>query len=380
MGYWGPNLLRAAAELEDVALATVCDLDRERLGLARRRDPRVTVTTRVDDILQDDSIDGVLIASPIGTHHDLALRSLRAGKHVFVEKPMAQTSEQCRDLIGCATELGLTLMPGHTFLYSPAVVAIKEMLDRQALGEIYFVTATRVNLGIHQNGSNVIQDLGPHDFSILQYWMGPPLFVRAIGRDSIVGGEWDVCFIDVGYPTGTLVRVELSWLAPNKLRRTVLAGRKGMVVYDDTSTDPIRVYDCGVEVVDAEEFGAHRMSYRTGDTISPRVSGDEPLRAEIADFARAIRTGAPPRSDMHLGLEVVRMVEAAELSMRHSGSAIPLNLPAGEQRVKPDRRRSSHGMPWFAGPTTLPSASEPVAPVSVEPADTEPDARAGSYR
>jgi predicted dehydrogenase len=353
LGYWGPNLLRAAGDLEDVELAVVCDLDPERLALARRRDPRVRTTTRLEDILEDASIDGVMIASPIGTHHELALRCLRAGKHVFVEKPMAQTSEECLDLIGCATEQDLILMPGHTFLYSPPVVAIKDLLDRHALGEIYFITSTRVNLGIHQNGSNDIQDLAPHDFSILQYWMGSPLFVRAIGRDSVVRGEWDICFVDVGYPTGTLVRVELSWLAPNKLRRTVLAGRKAMVVYDDTSTDPIRIHDCGVEVVDGESFGAHRMSYRTGDIISPRVATDEPLALEIADFARAIRTGTPPRSDMHLGMEVVRMVEAAEMSLRHSGSAIPLNLPAGEQRVQPDRRLSHHGMPWFDGPTTL---------------------------
>jgi predicted dehydrogenase len=372
LGYWGPNLLRAAAELDDVVVATVCDLEPTRLTAARRRDPRVATTTNVQDILDDSSIDGVLIATPIGTHHDLALRCLRAGKHVFVEQPMAQTSEQCLDLIECATAHERILMPGHTFLYSPAVVAIKSMLDHQALGEIYFVTATRVNLGIHQNGSNVIQDLGPHDFSILHYWLGAPLFVRAIGRDSIVRSEWDVCFVDLGYPTGTLVRVELSWLAPSKLRRTVLAGRKGMVVYDDTSSDPIKIHDCGVEVVNGQEFGAPRLSYRTGDIISPRVAGDEPLRLEIADFVRAVRSASPPRSDMHLGMEVVRMVEAAELSLHHSGSAIPLNLPSAEQRTEPDRRRTDHGMPWFDGPTTL-----APPPASIDRAHSAPDSTPG---
>jgi predicted dehydrogenase len=369
LGYWGPNLLRAAAELDGIVVATVCDLEPTRLTAARRRDPRVATTTNVQDILDDSSIDGVLIATPIGTHHDLALRCLRAGKHVFVEQPMAQTSEQCLDLIECATAHERILMPGHTFLYSPAVVAIKSMLDHQALGEIYFVTATRVNLGIHQNGSNVIQDLGPHDFSILHYWLGAPLFVRAIGRDSIVRSEWDVCFVDLGYPTGTLVRVELSWLAPSKLRRTVLAGRKGMVVYDDTSSDPIKIHDCGVN---GQEFGAPRLSYRTGDIISPRVAGDEPLRLEIADFVRAVRSASPPRSDMHLGMEVVRMVEAAELSLHHSGSAIPLNLPSAEQRTEPDRRRTDHGMPWFDGPTTL-----APPPASIDRAHSAPDSTPG---
>ncbi|HLJ03501.1 MAG TPA: Gfo/Idh/MocA family oxidoreductase [Solirubrobacteraceae bacterium] len=353
LGYWGPNLLRAAADLEDVELAAICDLDPERLAMQRRRNPYLKLTTDVDDLLQEDSLDGVLIASPAETHHELALRCLKGGKHVFVEKPMAQTTEQCLDLIGCAAERELILMPGHTFLYSPPVVAIKEILDRQDLGPIYFVTSTRVNLGIHRANSNVVQDLAPHDFSILQYWMGTPLFVRAIGRDSIVRSEWDVVFVDLGYPTGTLVRVELSWLAPSKIRRTVIAGRNAMLVYEDTSPEPIRIHDCSAEVVDGATIGAHRVSYRTGDILSPRLSAEEPLRAELADFAASIRTGEPPRSDMRLGMEVVRMVEAAELSLHRSGSAVPLNLPPGEQRMTPDRRRSNHGMPWFDGPTTL---------------------------
>ncbi|MDQ6606776.1 MAG: Gfo/Idh/MocA family oxidoreductase [Actinomycetota bacterium] len=370
LGYWGPNLLRAASDLEDVEIAVICDLDPERLALQQRRNPHVKITTRIEDILGDDSIDGVMLASPIKTHHELALRCLGAGKHAFVEKPMAQTSEQCLDLIGCAAEQDLILMPGHTFLYAPAVVAVKEVLDRQDLGEIYFVTSTRVNLGIHQSNSSVLQDLAPHDFSILHYWMGMPLFVRAIGRDSVVRGEWDVAFIDMGYPTGTLVRIELSWLAPTKLRRTVVAGRKGMLVYDDTSNEPIRIHDVGVEVVEPRNFGEHQMAYRTGDIISPRLATDEPLRMEIADFARAIRTGRAPRSDMQLGLDVVRMIEASEQSMRLGGAAIPLNLPPGERRRQPDRRQSSHGMPWFDGPTKLPGQPEKVAvpgALAVEP-------------
>ncbi len=377
LGYWGPNLLRAAADLEDVEISMICDLDPGRLALQQRRNPYVKVTTRFEDILADESIDGVLLASPITTHHELALRCLSAGKHVFVEKPMAQTSEQCLDLIGCAAEQDLILMPGHTFLYAPAVVAVKEVLDRQDLGEIYFVTSTRVNLGIHQSNSSVLQDLAPHDFSILHYWMGMPLFVRAIGRDSVVRGEWDVAFIDMGYPTGTLVRIELSWLAPTKLRRTVVAGRKGMLVYDDTSNEPIRIHDVGVEVVEPQNFGEHQMAYRTGDIISPRLATDEPLRMEIADFARAIRTGNAPRSDSNLGMDVVRMIEAAELSMTLGGAAVPLNLPPGERRRQPDRRQSSHGMPWFDGPTTLPDdALLTVAPHDFQAPASKPAVKA----
>jgi hypothetical protein len=180
-----------------------------------------------------------------------------------------------------------------------------------------------------------------------------PTFVRAIGRDSVVAGACDVAFIDMGYPTGTLVRVELSWLAPTKLRRTVLAGSAGMVVYDDTSDEQVKIYDYGVEVLAPLNFGEHRMAYRTGDIVSPHLAADEPLRLEIADFAHAIRSGQAPRSDMYGGLEVVRMVEAADTSMRHGGAAVPLSLPTDEERRTPDRRESSHGMPWFGQPTTV---------------------------
>lgn len=351
LGYWGPNLLRVASELEDVEVTMMCDIDDARLKRHARRHRHIAVTGEIDDVLRDESIEAVLIATPICTHYDIARRSLQAGKHVLVEKPMAQTTEQCVDLIGYATERKLVLMPGHTFIYSPPVVAVKEMLDRQELGEIYFITATRVNLGIHKSDSSVIYDLAPHDFSILRYWLGQPMFVRAIGRDSVVAGVWDVAFIDLGYSTGTLVRVELSWLAPTKLRRTVVAGRTGMVVYDDTANEQLRVYDSGIDLVEPLNFGEHQLAYRTGDVVSPRLPSDEPLRLELEDFLAAIRLGHAPRSNMYVGLDVVRMVESAELSMRRMGAPVPINLNAGEKRRTVDRRQTQYGMPWFAGPT-----------------------------
>ncbi|GAC1434225.1 MAG: Gfo/Idh/MocA family oxidoreductase [Solirubrobacteraceae bacterium] len=365
LGYWGPNLLRVASELENVEVVRMCDLNTERLATYSRRHPHIGVTTEIEDILSDPTIDGVMIASPIHTHYALAARCLQAGKHTFVEKPLAQSAAQCADLIACATERELVLMPGHTFLYAPAVVAVKEMLDRNALGELYFITSTRVNLGIHQSDVSVIFDLAPHDFSILHYWLGKPRFVRAIGRDSVEPGVWDVAFIDLGYSTGTLVRVELSWLAPTKLRRTVLAGRQGMVVYDDTSNEQLRVFDYGVEELEPSNFGEHRMAYRTGDVVSPHLSADEPLRVELADFINSIRTGEQPRSDMYLGLDIVQMVEAAELSMRHNGSPVPFDVPESEQRRTVDRRQSGRGMPWFDGPTVLPRTTPEPEPVAI---------------
>jgi predicted dehydrogenase len=343
LGYWGPNLLRAAGDLVDLEVTTLCDVDVDRLAQHGRRHPHVRLTQCFDDVLADDSLDGVVIATPIATHHSLTKAALEAGKHVLVEKPMASNTEACEDLIEVANAQDRILMPGHTFLYSPPVLAVKKMLDQEQLGDVYFVTSTRVNLGIHRSDASVIEDLGPHDFSILRYWLGRPSSVRAVARDSIVPGTWDVAFIDLVYPSGTLVRLELSWLAPTKLRRTVLAGRKAMVVYDDTSNEQVRVYDCGVDIVEPQNFGEHQLSYRLGDVISPRLDNAEPLRLELADFASAIRSGAQPRSNMHLGLDVVRMVDAAELSLRHNGAPVALDASPEERRQMPDRRRNGKG-------------------------------------
>ena len=345
LGYWGPNLVRAASELEDTVVHTLCDSDADRLAQQARRYPHAELTQDLDAVLANPEIDAVLLATPISSHHKLAKKVLEADKHVFVEKPLAVTAEECRDLIATADDRGLVLMPGHTFLYSPPVVKIREMLAADELGELFFVTSTRVNLGIHQSDSSVIRDLAPHDFSILHYWLGAPSFVRAIARDSIVPGTMDVAFIDLGYSNGTLVRIELSWLAPTKLRRTVLAGRRKMVVYDDMSGEPLRVFDRGVDVIEPQSFGEHQLAYRVGDVLSPRLDVDEPLRVEIADFVGAIREDREPRSSAQVGLDVVRMVEAAEMSLHYNGAPVALDTPNDDRRRSPDRRRSQSGMP-----------------------------------
>jgi predicted dehydrogenase len=359
LGYWGPNLLRAAGDLDDLEITFLCDVDAARLERQRKRYPYTRRTRRFEDMLEDDSLDGVIVATPIGTHRNLVQRALEAGKHVLVEKPMSATASDAREMVALALRRDLTLMPGHTFLYSPPVVKIKELLDSGQLGDLYFVTSTRVNLGIHRSDASVIADLAPHDFSILHYWMGSPLSIRAVARDSVVPGTWDVAFIDLCYPSGTLVRVEISWLAPTKLRRTVLAGSHAMVVYDDTSSEQVRVFDRGVDVVEPRNFGEHQLSYRVGDIVSPRIDTDEPVRVELADFAHSIRTRQQPRSHMLLGLDVVKMVEAAELSLRHNGATVHLNAPAHERRRTPDRRsngRVIHPVPaaprFVLGPTS----------------------------
>jgi predicted dehydrogenase len=345
LGYWGPNLVRCAVELENAEVKAICDRDSAALAKLAKRYPGIGGTSDLDRLLDDPEIDGILIATPVSTHHEIAKRCLLAGKHVMVEKPLANTLEECEELLALAQERDLVLMPGHTFLYSPPVMKVKELLDTRQLGELRFGTSSRVNLGIHQSDVSVVKDLAPHDFSILLYWLGKPEFVRAIGRAAIVPGTIDVVFIDLGFPGGCLVHLELSWLAPTKLRRTVLVGSEKMVVYEDTSNEQVRIFDHGVDVMDPQTFGEHQLSYRSGDILSPRIAPDEPLRLEVEDFAEAIRTGAAPRSNAELGLQVVRLIEATELSLEYNSAPVSLEPAVDGRRAVPDRRRSTDGMP-----------------------------------
>jgi predicted dehydrogenase len=214
-------------------------------------------------------------------------------------------------------------MCGHTLLYSPAVRAVRRMLETGALGTVYFISASRVNLGLHRPDISVIWDLGAHDFSILLHWLGEmPCSVRAVGRDSIVRGIADVAFVALSFPSGIVANVELSWLAPTKLRRTVVVGSEKMVVYDDGSTEPIRVFDHGVVYQDPESFGQYHLAYRTGDIVSPRLDSCEPLYVQFDDFATAIRTGDSMRYHITLARNVVRITEAADRSLLAGGEQI----------------------------------------------------------
>jgi predicted dehydrogenase len=317
LGYWGPNLVRVLHDVPEALVVAACDLDERRLTAIGRRFPGIRLTSSFEQILADDGINAVAIATSVSTHYPLALAALEAGKHVFVEKPMASSSADAEHLCGIADQHGLTLMPGHTFLYSPPVNVVKELIDSGALGEIYFVSSSRVNLGLHQSDVSVIWDLGPHDFSILRYWLGEsPVQVAAMGRACIVAGTPDVAFVNLGYPSGAIAHVELSWLAPSKLRRTAVVGSEKMVVYDDTSNEPVRIFDSGVSLPDPETFGEYKLTYRTGDIVSPAIAPVEPLRLELSDFCRAVISGIPARSDATLGLEVVRTIEAVERSLQ----------------------------------------------------------------
>jgi predicted dehydrogenase len=329
LGYWGPNLLRVLFELPDVHVKWVCDADVDRLTHIAQRYPSVQATSSVDEILEDPAVDAVVIATPVFTHFDLASRSLRAGKHTFVEKPLAASSAEADELLDLAAENDLALMCGHTFIYSPAVRAVKQYIESGELGDIYFISSNRVNLGLHQRDVSVIWDLGPHDFSILLYWLDEmPEWVGAFGRASVVKGIPDVAFIDLSFSSGVVAHVELSWLAPSKLRRTVIVGSKKMIVYDDTSNEPVRVFDSGVTYEDPETFGEFQLSYRTGDILSPRLDTVEPLAAEMADFLEGIRSGKAPESSAQLARDVVQLIEASEMSLEERGAPAVVNATA----------------------------------------------------
>lgn len=320
LGYWGPNLVRNFHELPEADVVAVCDQRVEALDRIGRRYPAVHRTQRLEDVLEDADVDAVAIATPVRSHFELASAALAAGKHVFVEKPLAASSDEAHELIVQAEQAGRVLMPGHTFLYSPPVNKIRALIRSGELGQIYFVSTSRVNLGLHQADVSVAWDLGPHDFSILRYWLDEtPTHVSALSRGCVMPNTPDVAFINLEFASGTIAHVELSWLAPSKLRRTTVVGSEKMVVYDDTSNEPVRVFDSGVLLPDPETFGEYQLSYRTGDVVSPHLDPAEPLLVELRDFCGAILDGTEPRSSGQLGLDVVRMIEAVDVSLDHGG-------------------------------------------------------------
>jgi predicted dehydrogenase len=334
LGYWGPNLVRALNEVPEAEVSWICDLKTEALEKVGRRFPASRRTNELDEALSDPAVDAVAIATPVSTHHRIASAALHANKHVFVEKPLAASSQEARDLLGLADKRDLVVMPGHTFLYSPPVRTVSDLIASGELGEIYFISTSRVNLGLHQPDVSVAWDLGPHDFSILRYWLAEtPTHVSALSRGCIIPGTPDVAFINLEFASKAIAHVEISWLAPSKLRRTTIVGSRKMIVYDDTSAaEPVRIFDTGVMIKDPQSFGEYKLTYRTGDIVSPHIDAAEPLCLEMTDFCRAITDGVLPHSSGELGLEVVKMIEAVDASLKRDGSRIEVET-AGREAV-----------------------------------------------
>jgi predicted dehydrogenase len=302
-------------------LCCVCDADPERLRPVAARHPSARATTNVDDILGDPAIDAVYLATPVSTHYALARSALEQGKHVLIEKPLATRVDQAHELADLAAARGLTLMVGHTFVFSPPVRKIKELIDAGSIGPIYYVETTRVNLGLFQKDVSVLWDLGPHDLSILMYWLGEvPLQVSARGRSYLGEALEDVAFLTLEFPSGILAQLQISWLAPSKLRRTSIVGRQRMIVYDDLEpVEKVKIFDRGVDRQPAS-FGEFQLTYRSGDILSPRLDTTEPLYLECAHFLECIRTGRVPDASPRSGVDVVRVIQAAERSLRLGGA------------------------------------------------------------
>ena len=329
-GYWGPNLVRNTIERPELELAALCERDPARAEAFARRVPGVPVTDDLGAVLRDPAIDAVIVATPPRTHHPIVKAALDAGKHVLVEKPLATTAADARELVDLADARDLVLMPGHTFVYSPAVNKVRDLIRDDVVGEVYFVTSSRMNLGKYQP-DGVVCDLAPHDISILLYWLDQPIVeVVASARSVFQEGVPEAAFITLTFAGGTAANVQISWLSPRKIREMVVVGSRRMVQYDDTAADEsVRVYDRGMEFTAPENFGEHQLSYRSGDIVVPRLDAYEPLSLELEDFARAIHTGSTPRSSARLGLEIVAAIEAAEASLRRRGApVVPAGAPA----------------------------------------------------
>lgn len=321
-GYWGPNLLRNFAEVTGCKVKCVCDRSASQLQRVSKKYPYVTLTRSFDDVVNDKEIDAVVIATPISTHYPLAKKALLKGKHVFIEKPLTADSSMAEELVRLAEMQKSVLMVGHTFKYSPPVIKIKELIDSGELGDIHYISSSRVNFGLHQSDVSVIWDLAPHDFSIIFYWLREePSRVHAFGRACVKSDIPDVAFINLAFESGTVAEVQISWLSPVKLRRTVVVGSKKMLIYDDTeSVEKVKIYDHGVNFIEPSSYGEFQLSYRSGDILAPRLDTYEPLFAEASHFIECIREGKNPVTDGVDGLQVVRALEKAEMSLRENGN------------------------------------------------------------
>ncbi len=335
-GYWGPNLIRNFSQLRDSEVAACADLTEGRLAHMRTLYPRVETTRDYAALISNPKIDAVVVATPPSTHFEIAMKALDAGKHVFVEKPLATAGADCEALLAKSKKKGLVLMVGHTFLYTAAVNKIKDLIKSGELGDIFYVNTTRVNLGIFQEDINVVWDLAPHDVSILNYILdSEPEEVAAHGHSYIRRKVEDIAFLHLRYPKSIVAHVHVSWLNPNKIREITVVGSKKMLVYDDVSSlEKIRIYDKGVTVLPHyDTFGEFQLSYRFGDIFIPRLDDSEPLKVACQHFIDCVTAGLEPRSSGAHGLEVVRVIEAANRSLANSGAMIPVRSRATSSPV-----------------------------------------------
>ncbi len=328
-GYWGPNLVRNLRAIHECRVKSVCDADEERLAHIRELYADVEGVRDFARIVADPDLHAVVVATPVRFHFELARRALEAGKHVFIEKPMASSADECRRLIRLAEERKRTLMVGHTFIYTPVVRRIKEIVDAGDLGEILYISSRRLNLGLFQKDINVAWDLAPHDISIILYLLGQvPASVNCQGKAHVAQGIEDVTNISLNFSNGGFATIQSSWLDPNKIREMTIVGSKKMLVYDDIEPlEKIKIYDKRVEAPSHyDTFAEFQYSYHYGDVYSPYVKQVEPLRVECQHFLDCIRRGTTPDTSGWEGLRVVQILEAASQSMKNGGASVPIAL------------------------------------------------------
>lgn len=325
-GYWGPNLVRNFSALPEAEVRWVCDLDEARLQEIRGRYPGVRTTTDPERALDDPDVDAVAICTPVASHAPLASRALLAGKHVLVEKPLTDSSRTAKELVELAERSGLILQVDHTFVYGGAVRKLAEIVSSGELGEILYIDCVRINLGLFQSDVNVVWDLAPHDLSIIDHLVDRhPVWVSATGQRHLAEVE-SQAYVTVQFEGSLIAHLHVNWLAPVKIRSTVIGGTKKMVVYDDLApSEKIRVYEKGISVPsDAADRSRALVDYRVGDMLAPHLDRTEPLQAVCTSFLESIRTGTPPATDGRAGLRVIRQLEAAQESLRRDGARVYL--------------------------------------------------------
>jgi predicted dehydrogenase len=326
-GYWGPNLVRNFKSLSNCSLEMMCDLSEQRLKHLRSLYPDVKGEKDFDHLLNGAGLDAVVIATAVRLHYTMAKASLLAGKHTFIEKPMATSSHECEELVRIAEEKGLVLMVGHTFLYSPVVRKIKEIVDSGDLGEIRYIAARRLNLGLYQKDINVAWDLAPHDISIILHIMDElPLSVNCRGVAHVTPGIEDVTSMCLSFRKNRSAIIHNSWLDPRKIREMTIVGSRRMIVYDDVAQlEKLRVFDARVErPPHYDTFAEFQYAYHYGDMYVPYIKQEEPLKAECQHFLDCIRNGATPITSGRQGLELVRILEASSASLKQNGAAVDL--------------------------------------------------------
>jgi predicted dehydrogenase len=321
VGYWGPNLLRNLVANEDCCVKTVVDLSEERRRFVKSNYPSVAVTDKVESVLDDPDVAAVVIATPVASHFELAMKALEAGKHVLVEKPMARSVKEVDDIGDLAKQKSLTAMVGHTFLYNAAVRYVKQLIDSGDMGDIRYIYSQRINLGRIRADVDALWNLAPHDISIIQYWLGDPepVSISRRGMDYVQNGVDDVVFLNVVYPNGIMANIHVSWLDPHKIRQMTVVGSEKMVVYDDMAENKIAVFDKGIdrmavlgENMDFDKPNDFQFNHRSGDVVLPKIAWQEPLKVEIAHFIDCIQNGTECITGVEHAKKVVQILSTSE--------------------------------------------------------------------